>query len=119
MGTVDWLESLRDALILNVGAGLIVYAIFGIGIGIGTAVLGALFFGRNYKQRIAALERALERDGTQPPQPMIQVTQKTRMGYLGNTQIPGDVAEIKVMSRKEFDMLPEKKDKTLYLTYDE
>ena len=93
-------------------------------------LLGVWFFGKDHKRRLADLELGHSQDKRRVANIDQEITdlkrerahpvQVTNIAYLGETQMPqGDVAEIRVMSREEFDVLPEKKDKTLYLICEE
>ncbi len=71
----------------------------------GAFALGAFIFGRDYKDRIKRLEQ--QRGSV--------VSQVTNI-YQGPAHQPlGDIKEIKVMSQSEYDALPIKDDKTLYI----
>lgn len=100
------LESLLEAVLANVVASLVLVVV----VAIVGAVLGQVVFGRNYKQRIAALEARL----SQPT-----VVNNVYTGNKSATEITGDVTEIRALTQAEYDALPKKNQTTLYLIVDE
>ena len=105
---MDWLESIRDAVIANLATTLVLTVVGGIVLGI----LGALKFGPNYKQRIASLE-------ARPSQP-IEINNINNI-YTGERSAPnimGDVTEIKTLTQAQYDAISNKSDSTLYLIVD-
>ena len=84
----------------NVAASLVLLVVGGM---VGT--LGLLVFGRNYKQRINALEARL----SQP-----SVTNHFHVGESSAMPLTGDVTEIRCLTQAEYDAIATKKEKTLY-----
>lgn len=95
-----WLESILNTIIAG---GIASVVLAGVNAIVG-AVLGPLLFGRNYKQRIAALE-------THHSQPVVNVF----AGEERSTGVTGDISEIRTLTQAEYDALANKNKTTLYL----
>ena len=101
-----WLMSLRDAVMANVLASMLVLVVGGIA----GAFLKPLIFGQEYEKRIAALEARL----SQPT-----VINNIYTGENRATNWTGDVTEIRTLTQAEYDAISTKRETTLYIIVDE
>ena len=84
----------------NVAASLVLLVVGGM-----AGALGLLVFGRNYKQRIGALETRLSHPS---------VINHVHVGDSSAVPLTGDVTEIRCLTQAEYDAIATKRDKTLY-----